>query len=238
MPTRLMDREDVRRLAARPDTRLVEVQPWPEYRRVHLPGAHHFPLDTLDAEAPKRLDPSAPVVVYGADYLCDLSARAAARLEQLGFDLVHDYAPGKADWLAAGLPREGDEARDPVAGDAAQRVPTCVTGRPLRDALGQLRDAGQDFCAVVDEGGVVIGTLSAEQTGEGAEEHATSTVDEAMQPGPVTVRASVPLAPLLDRMARAGAHTLLITDPEGHPLGQLKHRHGAGVLAEHERTGG
>lgn len=38
-----------------------------------------------------------------------MSARAAWRLEQLGFERVFRYTPGKADWAAAGLPMEGTD---------------------------------------------------------------------------------------------------------------------------------
>jgi rhodanese-related sulfurtransferase len=64
-------------------------------------------LGDLDEEAPRQLDAKRPVIVYCADQLCDLSPRAAARLRQLGFRQVYDYLPGKADWLAAGMLREG-----------------------------------------------------------------------------------------------------------------------------------
>jgi rhodanese-related sulfurtransferase len=37
-----------------------------------------------------------------------MSPRAAAQLETLGFTKVFDYEAGKADWFAAGLPREDD----------------------------------------------------------------------------------------------------------------------------------
>ena len=39
-----------------------------------------------------------------------MSARAAWRLESLGFSQVYRYTPGKMDWLARGLPREGAAA--------------------------------------------------------------------------------------------------------------------------------
>lgn len=47
------------------------------------------------------------MVVYGYEQLRDLSLRAAARLEQLGFGWVCDYVPGKVDWFAGGLPPGG-----------------------------------------------------------------------------------------------------------------------------------
>ena len=36
-----------------------------------------------------------------------MSPRAAWRLKAAGFGPVYDYAAGKADWLAAGLPFQG-----------------------------------------------------------------------------------------------------------------------------------
>jgi hypothetical protein len=42
-----------------------------------------------------------------------MSARAAWRLEELGFRQVYDYVPSKIDWFANGLPREGKAAEIP-----------------------------------------------------------------------------------------------------------------------------
>jgi hypothetical protein len=56
-----------------------------------------------------------------------MSPRAAWRLEGIGFERVYDYVPGKADWFASGLPREGKLASVPTIGEAARRdVPTCA----------------------------------------------------------------------------------------------------------------
>lgn len=233
MPVRVTDRGEVMRLLRRQHAQLVEVSSPTEYQRVHLPGARRVDLVGLEGEAPHRLDRAVPVVVYGTDALSDLGPRAAARLAQLGFPRVYDYAPGKADWLAAGLPREGEQARLPLAGDAAQKVPVCETGRPLAEVLHQLADAGQDLCAVVDRHRVLVGDLPAR---EPASATAGATVGEAMRPGPATVRAGEPLGPLLDRMGRARLHSLLVTDPEGRPLGRLRHRHGTRVLERYRRT--
>jgi hypothetical protein len=55
-----------------------------------------------------------------------MSARAAWRLEELGFTQVYDYVPSKIDWFANGLPREGKAAEIPWAGDLARDdAPTC-----------------------------------------------------------------------------------------------------------------
>ena len=42
-----------------------------------------------------------------------MSPRAAWRLERLGFTEVYDYAAGKVDWMAAGLPTEGNGTHPP-----------------------------------------------------------------------------------------------------------------------------
>jgi rhodanese-related sulfurtransferase len=39
-----------------------------------------------------------------------MSPRAVWRLEAMGFSRVYDYAVGKVDWMAAGLPTEGTNA--------------------------------------------------------------------------------------------------------------------------------
>src|SRR5438093_12548462 len=94
--------EEVERLVST-GAQLVEVLPREEFDWAHLPGAHNLPLRELDQHAAHLLDSRRPVIAYCHDFLCDLSPRAAWRLEQLGFVDVADYAGGKMDWLARGL---------------------------------------------------------------------------------------------------------------------------------------
>jgi rhodanese-related sulfurtransferase len=68
MPTRLMDREQVRALTER-GGQLVEVLPKAEYDWAHPAGAVHVWLRDIDPEALKRLDTSRPVIVYCNDFL-------------------------------------------------------------------------------------------------------------------------------------------------------------------------
>jgi hypothetical protein len=66
-----------------------------------------------------------------------MSPRAACRLDTLGFQHVYDYMPGKVDWMARGLPLQGEKAQEPRAIDVARHdVVTCS----LRDAVGPVRD--------------------------------------------------------------------------------------------------
>ena len=78
-----------------------------------------------------------------------MSSRAAWRLETLGFAQVFDYADGKLDWMATGLPTEGTNATKPRAGDLAHKdTPTC----PLTERLSDVRDRVRslDWDAVVE----------------------------------------------------------------------------------------
>ena len=68
MPRFINDREEVRRLMDA-GAQIVEVLPREEYDELHLPGAIHMPLRTIEAEARQTLDPGRPVVVYCWDYV-------------------------------------------------------------------------------------------------------------------------------------------------------------------------
>src|SRR5262249_54786519 len=125
------------------------------------------------------------------------SPRAAWRLDALGFGQVFDYAAGKADWGAAGLPREGRLAAERTAGDVADReVPVCALEDGLDGVGRRVGGSGWAQCVVVNEVGIVLGRL-----GRGAlEADDGNTVEEAMSAGPGTVRPDEPLGPLLERL--------------------------------------
>jgi len=62
MPT-TVDRDELQKLAQN-GAQIVEVLPREEYDEEHLPGAINIPLRRIDTEAPSRLDPERPVIVY------------------------------------------------------------------------------------------------------------------------------------------------------------------------------
>ncbi len=71
-----------------------------------------------------------------------MSPRAAWRL---GFTKAYDYLAGKADWFAAGLPREGKLVSIPRAGDAARRDDvTCRPTDRISDVIDRIRVAGEE----------------------------------------------------------------------------------------------
>lgn len=142
------------------------------------------------------------------------------RLEHLGFGRVYDYVPGKTDWTAAGLPREGHSASMPNAGDLARlTVPSCHFRDPARVALKEVEASPEGFCVAVDENKIVLGILTPQEQ----EPHEDAKVEGVMRPGPTTIRANEELSGLVERMRRAGVDGILVTNAEGRLLG-LMHR--------------
>jgi rhodanese-related sulfurtransferase len=111
-------REEVQTLV-RNGSQLIEVLGAHQYARAHLAGAINIPLAQIDHKSTATLSHERPVIVYSNDFLCDLSPRAAWRLESLGFANVCDYVAGKEDWLAYGLPIEGELAEAVTVGQLA-----------------------------------------------------------------------------------------------------------------------
>jgi CBS domain-containing protein len=158
-----------------------------------------------------------------------MSARAAWRLESLGFDRVFRYTPGIADWLAASLPTEGDEATTPRAGDAVTRdIPTCALNDRLDAVRDRLAKSGWTSCIVVNDGGVVLGRLCSAALNGAAD----ATAESVMEAGPTTDRPSEPLQDLVKRMQDGKVGSIVVTTPEGVLVGVLLREDGEKRLAE------
>lgn len=138
-----------------------------------------------------------------------MSPRAAWRLERFGFE-VYDYAAGKVDWLAAGLPTVQAHPLPPRALEHADHdPPTCAADT----AVGDL-DARSVL--VVNEQHVVLGRVRP------GDHPPTARAEDVMEPGPATVRAHEPLEPLLDRMEQRNVDEIVVTTPEGRLLGVVR----------------
>lgn len=195
----------------------VEVLPASAYTEQHLPGAVSIPLTELTERAVVDLDRDRPLVVYCYDYQCDLSARAAARFEHLGFHDVHDYVASKTAWMAAGLPVEGASDRERHAVDVA--FPSLPTATPSSTA-GELRAAvdGWPGVAVVDERDVLLGWVRADALTVADETPAS----KLLQPGPATVRPSIPARELRRSMDEDGQDHVLVTHHDGVLVGLVR----------------
>jgi CBS-domain-containing membrane protein len=144
-----------------------------------------------------------------------MSPRAAWRLEAMGFE-AYEYEDGKRDWGSFGLPREETLAQTPNAGDVARRdVPTCLLGDDLREVRERVRSAGWDTCFVVTEERVVLGRLG-KRALAGDDE---GTVESAMSEGPSTVRPSIGIDALIERMDERQLTTFPITTSDGKLVG-------------------
>jgi CBS domain len=147
-----------------------------------------------------------------------MAPRAAARLESLGFDGVHEYKAGKLDWLAAGLPTEGENSRCPRAGEAS-RKDAAVCG--LKDRLGDVRDratrSGLDVAVVVDAERVVLGLLRSKQL----EMDPNLPVERAMGTGPSSFRPYVSTKEMADFMVEHSLDSAPITTSDGKLVGVL-----------------
>src|SRR5215204_4948173 len=112
-----------------------------------------------------------------------MSARAAWRLESLGFTQVYRYPPGRDGWQAMGLPTEGPDADTPRAGDVADRdTPTCGVNERLGEVCDRLRAVGATSCIVVNDQRVILGRVR----GESLAGDAGQTVEAVMEAGPTT----------------------------------------------------
>lgn len=149
-----------------------------------------------------------------------MSPRAAARLRSLGFKRSYDYVGGKQDWLAHGLPRDGETASTAYAGDIVHRdAATCSPEEPA-ERLGALIEASPyGFCLVLDSEDVAIGRVRRSALDDAGPQ---ATAAEVMEPGPTTIRANQPAAALGARMQERGIRTLVVTTPTGRLLGVLR----------------
>ncbi len=147
-----------------------------------------------------------------------MSARAAWRLETLGFSHVYRYTPGKADWAANGLPTEGKAADRPQAGDIARKdVPTCGLTERVANARDRAHAAGWDLCLVVDGNGVVLGRLRDEAFAAPPQEN----VENVMESGPTTIRPDVLIDSIRSRLSERNIENVLVTTSDGVLIGVL-----------------
>ena len=136
----------------------------------------------------------------------------------MGFSPVYDYITGKADWLAAGLPTEGEGPRQPRVGDMIDTtVPTCTPDERVRDVAQRLGPEW-DTCVVINDNRIVQGRLRRDCL----DTNDDRAVEQVMEPGPATVRADANPTETTERMKRRGVNSLIVSTPDGTLLGALR----------------
>src|SRR5438876_10705890 len=154
-----------------------------------------------------------------------MSPRAAWRLESIGFTRVYDYVAGKADWGSFGLPLEGTKGAR--AGEYARAdVPTCRLEERLQEVRHQVSAAGWATCIVVNASGVVLGRLGRKALASAED----ATVEAVMTAGPSTVRPSITLADIVERMQSQKLTSALVTRSDGTLVGVLRRSHAEAAL--------
>jgi hypothetical protein len=148
-----------------------------------------------------------------------MSPRAASRLESLGFSEVCDYAAGKMDGFAAGLPIEGEAAGEVHIGQLARSdAPSCS----LRDGLVEVRkrveSTGWDQAVVLDQRRVLLGWLGRDALSGDP----SATVAAVMLEGPVTFRPNMPVGETASWMDGRSVDSVLVTSSDGTFLGVLR----------------
>lgn len=133
----------------------------------------------------------------------------------MGFETVGDYAAGEADWIAAGLPIEGESASEPSVTQVLSDVPRVLLYEDVGMAGKRVLDAGWKTAMVVNDDDIVLGRLYSSQLrgGEGW------AAQELMQEGPSTSRASLSTDEARHLMDHNELTTLPVTTPEGTLLG-------------------
>jgi CBS domain-containing protein len=150
-----------------------------------------------------------------------MSPRAACRLATIGFTRVHDYAPGKVDWLAHALPVEGTHAERPTAGSLARHdVITCSITDTVGDVLDRTAGSRYGFALVLSPAGVLLGRIR-RSTLEAAT--AADPIEPLIEPGPSTIRPHLTVDELHQRLERSNVRTLIVTTPAGVLIGVVHH---------------
>jgi CBS domain-containing protein len=106
-----------------------------------------------------------------------------------------------------------------TAGDVARRnVPTCALDDNLTEVRERVRAAGWDTCIAVNAQRVVLGRLGRKALAADSAE----TVEQAMTPGPSTVRPSIGTDALLERIRARDLTSFLVTTPDGRLVGLVR----------------
>jgi CBS-domain-containing membrane protein len=131
---------------------------------------------------------------------------------------VYDYVPGKVDWLARGLPTEGERAADERVGDRAHDdVVTCGLDAQAGEMRERIDASPYGFALVTGADGTLLGRLR-----RSALEDASGTAEELMSPGPSTVRPDGAIDELREKLDDKDLKTAIVSTPEGRLIGVVR----------------
>jgi CBS domain-containing protein len=124
--------------------------------------------------------------------------------------------PGKVDWLAHGLPVEGDRPDAPIVGrvmrgDAA----LCRPSDRITDVRDSIKRSPYPFALIISDDRTLLGRAPS----SALEPVADGPVWDVAEPGPKTFRPHVPAEKVAQVLADKGLRWAIVTTPEGRFLG-------------------
>jgi CBS domain-containing protein len=130
--------------------------------------------------------------------------------------------PGKVDWLARGLPTEGERADEVRVGDLARDdVVTCGLSDTMASVRPEVEASPYGFGLVVaGDGATLLGRL----TRKALEGDPEATAESVMSPGPSTVRPDLAVDELRERLDGKDLRTAIVSTPEGRLIGVVMRR--------------
>jgi rhodanese-related sulfurtransferase len=104
--------EQAQRLYDQGNVLFIDARYPEEYNQAHIPGAVNLPANTSRDQMMNIMAPIAkdrPIVVYCSDPSCHASRRLAGFLKFIGYQHVHVYLNGFAEWQKHNLPQEAQK---------------------------------------------------------------------------------------------------------------------------------
>jgi hypothetical protein len=128
--------------------------------------------------------------------------------------------PGKVDWLARGLPTEGERAGERRVGHLARDdVVTCGLDAPVERVREEIDASPYGFGLVVAADGTLLGRLRRSRL-----DGATGSAEEHMAPGPSTVRHDMAIDELREKLDEKDLKTAIVSTPEGRLVGVVRRK--------------
>jgi Mg/Co/Ni transporter MgtE len=134
----------------------------------------------------------------------------------MGFTDVYDYAAGKADWIAMGLPTEHRDTRKRIEEVARTDAPTCS----VHDRIGQVRaelPEGWNACVVLNTDRIVLGLAELP-----ADSNRNQSIEEIMRPAPLTFRPGRTVEETCEYLQQKNIAVALVTTSIGQFIGVLR----------------
>jgi IMP dehydrogenase len=127
--------------------------------------------------------------------------------------------PGKIDWLARGLPVEGDQEPVPRVKDVARDdVVRAGLDEPVGQVRARVERSPYGFALVVSDAGTLLGRLRK----RALEGDPNATSEQVMEPGPSTVRLDTDARKLAERLRQRDLKTAVVTGPDGRLAGVVR----------------